>query len=97
MLINQKKTYMLFIGYAAVLPHVTVSEPSRSTPPRYTLPHVKASFTAGGQLVEVYPNQPRDGQPARVAIHDQMEGQAAAGGSSSEGEELKAFPGPLIK
>ncbi|CAH1786045.1 unnamed protein product [Owenia fusiformis] len=67
--------------------------PERSTPVKFSMPHVCASFGPGGQLIKVLPNRPADGQAATVTIHDM----AAMIPDCSEAEELRSFPGPLIK
>lgn len=65
----------------------------RMTPAKYTIPHMCVRFGPGGQLVKVMPNRPADGQPATVEIHEVNEMLQ----ENPETEELKAFPGPLIR
>ncbi|XP_069799394.1 protein transport protein Sec16A isoform X2 [Dendropsophus ebraccatus] len=68
--------------------------PSRSlTPEKFGTPHVCARFGPGGQLIKVLPNLPSDGQPTLVEIHN-ME---IILQSSPEQEQMRAFPGPLVK
>ncbi|KAE8582378.1 hypothetical protein XENTR_v10020098 [Xenopus tropicalis] len=68
--------------------------PSRPlTPEKFGSPHVCARFGPGGQLIKVLPNLPSDGQPALVEIHN-ME---VVMQNSAEQEQLRAFPGPLVK
>ncbi|XP_070176214.1 protein transport protein Sec16A-like isoform X2 [Littorina saxatilis] len=65
----------------------------RMTPPKYLLPHVRVCFGPTGQLVTVLPTRPAEGQPAKVEIHDtQLMLQ-----DSDEMEDLKVFPGPLVR
>ncbi|XP_066436346.1 protein transport protein Sec16A isoform X2 [Eleutherodactylus coqui] len=72
----------------------TEQVPSRSlTPEKYGSPHVCARFGPGGQLIKVLPNLPSDGQPTLVEIHN-ME---VIMQNSPEQEQLRAFPGPLVK
>lgn len=44
-------------------------------------------------MVKVVPNQPAEGQPATVEIHDLNEMLQ----DNPETEELKDFPGPLVR
>ncbi|KAM9326583.1 protein transport protein Sec16A [Gastrophryne carolinensis] len=68
--------------------------PSRSlTPEKFGSPHVCARFGPGGQLIKVLPNLPADGQPTLVEIHN-ME---IIMQYSPEQEQMRAFPGPLVK
>lgn len=67
--------------------------PGRMTPEKYTIPHMCARFGPGGHLIKVMPNRPKEGQPATVEIHDistMLE-------DRPEVEELKCFPGPLVR
>ncbi|XP_071152410.1 protein transport protein Sec16A-like isoform X2 [Mytilus edulis] len=67
--------------------------PGRMTPEKYTLPHMCARFGPGGHLIKVMPNRPKEGQTATVEIHDismMLE-------DRPEVEELKCFPGPLVR
>ncbi|XP_063791958.1 protein transport protein Sec16A isoform X2 [Pseudophryne corroboree] len=68
--------------------------PSRSmTPEKYGSPHVCAHFGPGGYLIKVLPYLPSDGQPTLVEIHN-ME---IIMQNSPEQEQLRSFPGPLVK
>ncbi|XP_074858745.1 protein transport protein Sec16B isoform X1 [Carettochelys insculpta] len=62
-------------------------------PQKYSLPHVPVCFGAGGQLVRVCPNSPADGQPALVEMHS-LE---VILHDTKEQEEMRAFPGPLVR
>uniref|UniRef100_T1J191 Protein transport protein sec16 n=1 Tax=Strigamia maritima TaxID=126957 RepID=T1J191_STRMM len=59
----------------------------RLTPAKFMRPHIKVQLTANGHLVKVLANSPNDGQPASVEINS----------NNAELEELKKFPGPLVK
>ncbi|KAM9821020.1 protein transport protein Sec16A [Neosynchiropus ocellatus] len=59
----------------------------------FTKPHRCARFSPGGFLVQVLPNLPSDGQPALVDIHS-MEAMLQ---DTQYQEELRSFPGPLVK
>uniref|UniRef100_A0A8C0INR2 SEC16 homolog B, endoplasmic reticulum export factor n=1 Tax=Chelonoidis abingdonii TaxID=106734 RepID=A0A8C0INR2_CHEAB len=48
---------------------VLLSIPHHVAPQKYSLPHVPVCFGAGGQLVQVCPNSPADGQPTLIEIH----------------------------
>ncbi|KAM5146627.1 protein transport protein Sec16A isoform 2-T2 [Mantella aurantiaca] len=68
--------------------------PSRPlTPEKFGSPHVCARFGPGGHLIKVLPNLPSDGQPTLVEIHN-ME---IILQSCPEQEQMRAFPGPLVK
>ncbi|XP_071981942.1 protein transport protein Sec16A isoform X2 [Engystomops pustulosus] len=68
--------------------------PVRSlTPEKFGSPHVCARFGPGGHLIKVLPNLPSDGQPTLVEIHN-ME---IIMQNSPEQEQMRAFPGPLVK
>ncbi|XP_056394304.1 protein transport protein Sec16A isoform X2 [Hyla sarda] len=68
--------------------------PSRSlTPEKFGSPHVCARFGPGGHLIKVLPNLPSDGQPTLVEIHN-ME---VILQNSPEQEQMRTFPGPLVK
>ncbi|XP_053329063.1 protein transport protein Sec16A [Spea bombifrons] len=68
--------------------------PSRPvTPEKFGSPHVCARFGPGGFLIKVLPNLPSDGQPTLVEIHT-ME---VIMQNSVEREQLRSFPGPLVK
>ncbi|XP_078406326.1 protein transport protein Sec16A isoform X2 [Cetorhinus maximus] len=63
------------------------------TPEKFTVPHLCVRFSPGGQLLKVLPNLPSEGQPALVEMHSlEMILQ-----HMPEQEELKKFPGPLVK
>ncbi|ESO98713.1 hypothetical protein LOTGIDRAFT_231137 [Lottia gigantea] len=66
---------------------------SRLTPPKYSIPHMKACFGPNGQLIKVLPNRPADGQPAVVEVQEVESVLADTTGA----EEVKEFPGPLIR
>ncbi|KAM4696038.1 protein transport protein Sec16A [Rhinophrynus dorsalis] len=68
--------------------------PARSlTPEKFGSPHVCARFGPGGHLIKVLPNLPSDGQPTLVEIHN-ME---IIFQNSPEQEQMRTFPGPLVK
>ncbi|XP_071097242.1 protein transport protein Sec16A-like isoform X2 [Haliotis cracherodii] len=67
--------------------------PGRMTPQKHTIPHVRASFGANGQLIKVLPNRPGDGQPATVEVHNLEE----ALSDNRAAEDLREFPGPLTR
>lgn len=63
------------------------------TPMKFTVPHVKASFGPTGRLVHVLPNSPADGHPGiieLIEVNDLFIG-------SPKVDELRRFPGPLIR
>ncbi|CAM4591262.1 unnamed protein product [Lepidochelys olivacea] len=72
---------------------VSLSTPHPVAPQKYSLPHVPVCFGAGGQLVRVCPNSPADGQPALIEIHS-LE---VILHDTKEQEEMRAFPGPLVR
>ncbi|XP_078498043.1 protein transport protein Sec16A isoform X2 [Lissotriton helveticus] len=63
------------------------------TPEKFSIPHVCARFGPGGYFLKVLPNLPSEGQPALVEVHS-METMLQY---SPEQEEMRAFPGPLLK
>ncbi|KAH9500770.1 hypothetical protein Btru_076412 [Bulinus truncatus] len=65
----------------------------RLTPPKYSYPHMRASFGPNGQLIKVHPNRPADGQPAIVEVQDVQRLLE----SCPEAEEFKQYPGPLTR
>ncbi|BFZ20597.1 hypothetical protein BsWGS_23637 [Bradybaena similaris] len=65
----------------------------RTTPPKHSYSHVRASFGPSGQLVKVLPNRPKDGQPALVEVQNIQ----TILESCPEVEELQMFPGPLAR
>ncbi|KAG7477312.1 hypothetical protein MATL_G00092630 [Megalops atlanticus] len=67
--------------------------PRPMTPEKYSVPHRCARFGPGGQLIQVLPNLPSAGQPALVEIHS-METMLQ---DTREQQELRTFPGPLVK
>ncbi|XP_029416056.1 protein transport protein Sec16B isoform X3 [Nannospalax galili] len=62
-------------------------------PMKFYVPHTSVSFGPGGQLVCVSPNSPTDGQTALVEMHS-LE---VILSDSEDQEELRGFPGPLIR
>ncbi|XP_069932725.1 protein transport protein Sec16B isoform X1 [Oryctolagus cuniculus] len=62
-------------------------------PKKFYVPHVSVGFGPGGQLVCVSPSSPMDGQTALVEVHS-ME---VILNDSEEQEEMRSFPGPLIR
>ncbi|XP_043576570.1 protein transport protein Sec16A isoform X1 [Chiloscyllium plagiosum] len=67
--------------------------PRPVTPEKFTVPHLCVRFSPGGQLLKVLPNLPSEGQPALVELHSlEMILQ-----HMPEQEDLKKFPGPLVK
>ncbi|GCB78610.1 hypothetical protein scyTo_0019438 [Scyliorhinus torazame] len=63
------------------------------TPEKFTIPHLCVRFSPGGQLLKVLPNLPSEGQPALVELHS-LEVMLQ---HMPEQEELRRFPGPLVK
>uniref|UniRef100_A0A8C4W3H8 Protein transport protein sec16 n=1 Tax=Gopherus evgoodei TaxID=1825980 RepID=A0A8C4W3H8_9SAUR len=72
---------------------VLLSTPHHVAPQKYSFPHVPVCFGAGGQLVRVCPNSPADGQPALIEVHS-LE---VILHDTKEQEEMRAFPGPLVR
>ena len=68
--------------------------PQRLTPFKYSMPHVRASLLGASRLVQVLPNNPQDGQSARVDVHDLA---SMTSEIQNEIEVVKLYPGPLIK
>ncbi|XP_060066100.1 uncharacterized protein LOC132546405 [Ylistrum balloti] len=68
-------------------------KPGRITPKKYTIPVMRASFGPGGLLIKVLPSNPKYGQPGTVEIHEVDELLQ----ENMETEELKSFPGPVIR
>ena len=69
------------------------SRGGRRTPAKFAIPHLRVTLGPGGQVVKVLPNNPADGQPARVEIQDTDESIK----HDAQTEELAHFPGPLVK
>ncbi|XP_043941668.1 protein transport protein Sec16B-like [Protopterus annectens] len=70
------------------------SVPSRvQTPWKHPLPHVRVSFTPQGHLIRVCPNMPSEGEPAVIEIHS-LE---VILYDTKEQEEMREFPGPLLR
>ena len=67
--------------------------PQRMTPVKHSIPHMRAAFGPGGQLVRVLPNNPADGQPATVELTDITH----MLDSALDNTDLRLFPGPLVK
>ncbi|XP_007901208.2 protein transport protein Sec16B [Callorhinchus milii] len=63
------------------------------TPLKYNVPHVRASFSPGGHIVQVCPTLPSDGEPALVELHSL---EVILHGTQEQ-EEMRAFPGPLVR
>ena len=59
------------------------------TPPKFAFPHVVGRFSAGGILLRVLPNSPREGAAAHVELHDLN----ILLGDLPSAHELKYFPG----
>ncbi|KAJ8339052.1 hypothetical protein SKAU_G00358380 [Synaphobranchus kaupii] len=74
-------------------PAVDQVPPRPMTPEKYSVPHRCARFGPGGQLIQVLPNLPSAGQPALVEIHS-METMLQ---DTQEQQDLRSFPGPLVK
>ncbi|XP_064165217.1 protein transport protein Sec16A isoform X1 [Anguilla rostrata] len=74
-------------------PAVEQAPPRPMTPEKYSVPHRCARFGPGGQMVQVLPNLPSAGQPALVEIHS-METMLQ---DTQAQQELRSFPGPLVK
>ncbi len=67
----------------------------RKTPELFAVPHVRASFGFGGQLVTVIPNNPKLHEPTTVevsSLSDLLKGSSEAAFS----EAVESTPGPLI-
>ncbi|XP_070532270.1 protein transport protein Sec16A-like [Ptychodera flava] len=70
-----------------------VPAPGRMTPEKHAIPHVVARFSSSGHLIKVLPNNPADGMTATVEMHSievMLE-------DTDETQQLKAFPGPLVR
>ncbi|XP_077352784.1 protein transport protein Sec16A isoform X3 [Festucalex cinctus] len=67
--------------------------PRPATPEKFTMPHRCGRFGPGGHLIQVLPNLPSAGQPALVDIHN-LETMLQ---NTLDQEELRSFPGPLVK
>ncbi len=67
--------------------------PEPAAPVKFSIPHVCARFGPGGRLIQVLPNRPQDGQPARVIVQE-MQSLVA---DTATSEEFTIFPGPLVK
>ncbi|XP_048876295.1 LOW QUALITY PROTEIN: protein transport protein Sec16A [Brienomyrus brachyistius] len=82
-------------GYTAEggWPAVEQPPPRPATPEKFMMPHRCARFGPSGQMVQVLPNLPSAGQPALVEIHS-MEIMLQ---DLPEQEDLRSFPGPLVK
>ena len=65
----------------------------RRTPAKFAIPHLRVTLGPGGQVVKLMPNNPADGQPARVEIQDVDESIKC----DPQSEEITRFPGPLVK
>ena len=65
----------------------------RRTPAKFAIPHLRVTLGPGGQVVKLLPNNPADGQPARVEIQDVDESIKC----DPQSEEMTHFPGPLVK
>ena len=74
---------------------VTPPPPARETPELYALPHLRASFGFGGQLVTLLPNNPKAHEPAVVEICS-MKDLVVDSSMAAFVEEVEASPGPLI-
>ncbi|XP_023663663.1 protein transport protein Sec16A isoform X3 [Paramormyrops kingsleyae] len=87
--------YQYPAGYTAEggWPAVEQPPPRPATPEKFMMPHRCARFGPSGQMVQVLPNLPSAGQPALVEIHS-MEIMLQ---DLPEQEELRSFPGPLVK
>ena len=66
----------------------------RLTPVKFSSPHVRAVFSAGGILAKVDAKSPLDGQTATVELHSLQS--ILSQGQSREYQELQEFPGPLV-
>ncbi|XP_071948178.1 uncharacterized protein [Antedon mediterranea] len=67
--------------------------PQRRTPTKFSLPHIVGRFSPGGHLLKVLPNSPTEGGTATVEIHSIQ----AMLEHTADSQELRAFPGPLIR
>lgn len=74
---------------------VTPPPPARETPELYALPHLRASFGFGGQLVTLLPNNPNANEPAVVEICS-LKDLVVDSSMAAFVEEVEASPGPLI-
>ncbi|XP_064420405.1 protein transport protein Sec16A isoform X2 [Latimeria chalumnae] len=70
-----------------------VAPPRPITPEKFSIVHVCVRFSPGGHLIKVLPNLPSEGQPALVELHS-LETILQ---NTQEQEELRSFPGPLVK
>ena len=66
---------------------------ARMTPVKFSIPHLKVCFGPAGQMIKLLPNRPQDGQPARVEIEDVDINLK----DSKVAEELRLYPGPLVR
>ena len=74
---------------------VTPPPPARETPELYVLPHLRASFGFGGQLVTSLPNNPNANESAVVEICS-LKDLVVDSSMAAFVEEVEASPGPLI-
>ena len=70
-----------------------VAPRGRRTPAKFAIPHLRVTLGPGSQVVKVLPNNPADGQPARVEIQEVDESIK----QDPQTEELSQFPGPLVR
>ena len=83
---------LLYFTKYSLFTNISEPEPARRTPHKHMVPHIRASFAPNGHLIKVLPNRPQDGQPATVEITE-----ASGVCEAVHADELKIFPGPLIK
>ena len=74
---------------------VTPPPPARETPELYALPHLRASFGFGGQLITLLPNNPKTHEPAVVEVYS-LKDLVVDSSMAAFVEEVEASPGPLI-
>uniref|UniRef100_H3BEQ5 Protein transport protein sec16 n=1 Tax=Latimeria chalumnae TaxID=7897 RepID=H3BEQ5_LATCH len=80
-------------GTASTYDFEVVAPPRPITPEKFSIVHVCVRFSPGGHLIKVLPNLPSEGQPALVELHS-LETILQ---NTQEQEELRSFPGPLVK
>ncbi len=68
----------------------------RKTPELFACPHVRASFSFGGQLVTVFPNNPKVREQAKVEVTSVRDLLKDAPETLLIGDAVKSSPGPLI-
>lgn len=67
----------------------------RMSPHLFTGPHLTASFTPGGKLLLVPPNDPKDGEKAIVQVRNVQKMLIVNKDYAIRIQKMKAYPGPL--